>query len=69
MLSLSNYSMLFFTNINIFRHLKLEIVLAIPASNYSKIEANNSAPQGLKKISLHHKELELLSWSMIYQMN
>ena len=35
-------------NINIFsRHLKLEIALEIPASNEWKIEANNSAEQGM----------------------
>ena len=32
---------------NIFRYLKLEIALAIPASNDWKIEANNSAAQVL----------------------
>ena len=34
-------------NINIFRHLKLEIALAIPASNDEKYNWNNSAEQGL----------------------
>ena len=34
---------LFFVNINVFRHLKLEIVLAIPVSNEWKIKAYNSA--------------------------
>ena len=32
---------------NIFHHLKLEIVLAIPASNDEKYNLNNSAEQGL----------------------
>ena len=32
----------------IFRHLKLEIALAIPASNDEKYNWNNSAGQGLK---------------------
>ena len=36
---------IFFINSNICRHLKLEIALAILASN--EIEANNSAAQGL----------------------
>ena len=34
---------IFLKNINIFRHLKLEIVLAIPASNDEKCNRNNSA--------------------------
>ena len=34
-------------NIYIFRHLKLEIALAIPASNDEKYNWNNSAGQGL----------------------
>ena len=40
---------IFFTNINIniFRHLKLEIALAIPALNEWKIETNNAAAYGL----------------------
>ena len=38
---------LFFKNINIFCQLKLEIALAIPASNEWKIDANNSAGEGL----------------------
>ena len=33
--------------INIFRHLKLEIALAIPASNDEKYNTTNSAGQGL----------------------
>ena len=32
-----------FKKINLFRHLKLEIALAIPASTERKIETNNSA--------------------------
>ena len=40
--------MSFFINSNIFRHLKLEIALAIPASNDEKYNWNNSAGQGLK---------------------
>ena len=42
---------LFFTNMNIFRHLKLEIALAIPASNEWKTQTNNSAGQGLTRQS------------------
>ena len=41
-----------FLNINIFRHLKLEIALAIPALNEWKIEANNSAARWLSHISV-----------------
>ena len=40
---------LFFMNSNIFPHLKLEILLAIPTSNEGKIETNNSAAHGLTK--------------------
>ena len=36
---------IFFININIFRHLKMEIALAIPALNKWKIEPHNSAAQ------------------------
>ena len=39
---------LFLKNINIFCHLKLEIVLAIPASNDKKYNITNSAGQGLR---------------------
>ena len=39
--------MYIFENIYIFRHLKLEIALAIPASNDEKYNWNNSAGQGL----------------------
>ena len=35
-------------DIYIFRHLKLEIALAIPASNDEKYNWNNSAGQGLR---------------------
>ena len=38
---------IFFKNIIISRHVKLEIALAIPASNEGKIEPNNSAAQEL----------------------
>ena len=38
---------IFKKNKNIFRHLKLEIALAIPASNDEKYNSNNSAGQGL----------------------
>ena len=41
---------LFFINRNIFRHLKLEIALAIPASNEGKVIWNHSAGQGLKTV-------------------
>ena len=36
-----------YLNRNIFRHLKLEIALAIPASNDEKLNKNNSAGQRL----------------------
>ena len=51
---------LFFMNGNIFRQLKLEIVLAIPASNEWKIETNTSAAQGLMLIKglSHHNFTE-----------
>ena len=38
---------IFSKNIYIFRHLKLEIALAIPASNDEKYNWSNSAGQGL----------------------
>ena len=38
---------LFFININLFRHVKLEIALAVSTLNYCKIETNNSTGQGL----------------------
>ena len=38
---------IFSKNKNIFRHLKLEIAIAIPASNDEKYNSNNSARQGL----------------------
>ena len=38
---------LFSKKINIFRHLKLEIALAIPASNNEKYNTTNSTGQGL----------------------
>ena len=48
--------------INIFRHLKLEIASAIPASNDEKYDITNSAGQGLTWkvsnyccLSLHHE--------------
>ena len=37
---------IFSKNKNIFRHVKLEIALAIPASNDEKYNSNNSAGQG-----------------------
>ena len=40
---------LFFMNSNIFRHSKLEILLAIPTLNEGMIETNNSAAPGLTK--------------------
>ena len=39
---------IFSKTIYIFRHLKLEIALAIPASNDKEYNSNNSAGQGLK---------------------
>ena len=53
MLSWSNnviLAMVFFINSNIFRHLKLEIALAIPASNDEKYTWNNSTGQGLREL-------------------
>ena len=38
----------------IFRHLKLKVALAIPASNELKIQVNNSAGQG-KGLTKYHK--------------
>ena len=49
MISQSNNSirvMLLFTNRNIFRHLKLEIALAIPLSNDVKYNRNDLFGQG-----------------------
>ena len=51
MLSWSNnliLAMYFFFNNNFFRHLKLEIALAIPALNDEKYNWSNSAGQELK---------------------
>ena len=42
---------IFSKNIYIFRHLKLEIALAIPASNDEKYNWNNSAGKGLWNIT------------------
>ena len=39
---------IFLKNKNIFRHLKLEIASAIPASNDEKYNSNNLAGQGLR---------------------
>ena len=53
MLSWSNnlvLDMYFFINSTIFRHLKLEIALAIPALNDEKCNWSNSAGQGLSDI-------------------
>ena len=72
MLSYCNNSILemsiFFINSNISRHLKLEIALAIPASNDEKYNWNNSAGQGLISIILSEKKDEnnrtfFLSWA------
>ena len=52
---IQNWTCLFF--INSFRHVELEIALAIPASNECKIKTNNSAAQGL---TLHHLTLSPL---------
>ena len=38
-----------YTNIHIFRHLKLEIALAISSSNELKIEASNSTEQEIQR--------------------
>ena len=66
--------MYIFKNKNIFRHLKLEIALAIPASNDEKYNSNNLAGQGLtflKNLIFHfltcqqeiviHLKMELLT--------
>ena len=45
--------MYIFENIYIFRHLKLEIALAIPAANDEKYNRNNSAGQGLTIVLLY----------------
>ena len=45
---------LLFISIKVFRHLKLEIALAIPASNEGKIETHNSAEQ--RRIRDLHQE-------------
>ena len=45
---------IFSKNKNIFRHLKLEIALAIPASNDDKYNSNNSAGQGLLNCPQNH---------------
>ena len=44
----------FSKNKNIFRHLKLEIALAISASNDEKYNSNNSAGQGLTLTALKY---------------
>ena len=44
----------FLKKIYIFRHLKLEIALAIPVSNDKKYNWNNSAGQGLKWLEISH---------------
>ena len=53
---------IFSKNIYIFRHFKLKIALAIPASNDEKYNWNNSAGQGLKS------NLQLL-WLHIYPLS
>ena len=55
---------IFSKNKNIFRHLKLEIALAIPASNDEKYNLNNSAGQGLN-VNL----LEICAEVYMYQFN
>ena len=45
---------LFKKNINLFRHLKLEIALAIPAANDEKYNIANSAGQGLRNRGYEH---------------
>ena len=44
---------IFSKNKNIFRQLKLEIALAIPASNEVKYNSNNSAGQGLNPMLIY----------------
>ena len=53
---------IFSKNIYIFRHLKLEIALAIPASNDEKYNWNNSAGQGLlvNRICLKFDQYDVL---------
>ena len=49
-ITLCKFIFIFFNNSNIFRHLKLEIESAIPASNERmKIKTNNSGAEGLIK--------------------
>ena len=45
---------------NIFRHLKLEIAIAIPALNEWKIEANNSAAKNLAPRSILQTLIEII---------
>ena len=46
---------IFSKNVNIFRHLKLDIALAIPASNDEKYNSKNSAGQGLISTIFHQR--------------
>ena len=66
-----------FININIFHHLKLEIALAIPASNEWKILANNTGGQELSSklnnldlytLATHNlKWVKLLDYALLIQ--
>ena len=49
---------IFLKNKNIFCYLKLEIALAIPASNDEKYNSNNSAGHGLKHYPSQNKLTE-----------
>ena len=50
--------------INIFRHLKLEIALAIPASNDEKYNSSNSAGQGFNMTAYPSCHMTLSSYIM-----
>ena len=54
---------IFSKNKYIFRHLKLEIALAIPASNDEKYNSNNSAGQGLNTCILLNYNIIIITTS------
>ena len=51
---------IFLEKINIFRNLKLEIALAIPASNDEKYNKNNLAVQWLNKLNVDSSSLPVI---------
>ena len=61
---------IFSKNKNIFRHIKLEIALAIPAANEEQYNSNNSAGQGLSmfyvliRLLFHLIDFISLYWSI-----